>query len=109
MNPHRLTQALRRPVSTTLVLALVAAVAFGLGRGSASIGAARAQAPATGYDIGIAGKPAPTGQVRDYQLVASETSWEIAPGVVVPAIAYNGQVPGPTIRVMEGDTIRVTL
>jgi manganese oxidase len=95
--------------TAVLVLALVAGVAFGLGRGSAAIGAARAQAPTTGYDSGVAGKTTPTGQVRNYELVASETSWEIAPGVIVPAIAYNRQVPGPTIRVMEGDTLRVTL
>ena len=106
---RKVSRAAGRRGAAVLILALVAAVAFGLGRGSASIGAARAQAPTTGYDIGVAGKPASTGQVRNYQLVASETSWEIAPGVVVPAIAYNGQVPGPTIRVMEGDTLRVTL
>jgi FtsP/CotA-like multicopper oxidase with cupredoxin domain len=30
-------------------------------------------------------------------------------GVTVQAITYNGTVPGPTIRVTEGDTLRVTL
>jgi len=109
MRLPRSARAAGRGGLAVLTLALVAAVAFGLGRGSASVGAARAQAPTAGYDIGVAGKTSPTGQVRSYELVASETSWEIAPGVVVPAIAYNGQVPGPTIRVMEGDTLRVTL
>ena len=47
--------------------------------------------------------------MREFDLVAKEVSWEIAPGVKVPAISYNGQVPGPTIRVTEGDTVRVTL
>lgn len=51
----------------------------------------------------------PTGQVREYQLVAKRASWEIAPGKTVEAITYNGTVPGPTIRVTEGDTVRVTL
>jgi len=64
---------------------------------------------AAGYDIGVAGKPRPTGQVREFQLVAKEAPWEIAPGVTVSAISYNGQVPGPLIRVTEGDTIRVTI
>jgi len=32
---------------------------------------------------------------------------EIAPGVFFPAWAYNGQVPGPTIRATEGDLIRI--
>jgi YVTN family beta-propeller protein len=64
---------------------------------------------ADGYDIGVAGKPAPTGKVREFNLVAKEADVEIAPGVTVRAITYNGQVPGPTIRVTEGDTLRVTL
>ncbi len=63
----------------------------------------------TGFDIGVAGKPRPTGNVREFQLVAKEADWEIAPGVTVPAITYNGQVPGPLIRVTEGDTLRVTI
>ena len=109
MRLPRSARAAGRSSLAVLTLALVAAVAFGLGRGSGSIGAAQAQAPTAGYDIGVAGKTSPTGQVRSYELVASETSWEIAPGIVAPAIAYNGQVPGPTIRVTEGDTLRVTL
>ena len=31
----------------------------------------------------------------------------MAPGEAVDAYAYNGQVPGPTLRVTEGDTVRV--
>ncbi|MER3405784.1 MAG: sugar transporter [Chloroflexota bacterium] len=51
----------------------------------------------------------PTGQVREFQLVAKKAPWELAPGKTVEAITYNGTVPGPTIRVTEGDTVRVTL
>jgi FtsP/CotA-like multicopper oxidase with cupredoxin domain len=64
---------------------------------------------AAGYDIGVATKPRPTGQVREFQLVAKEAPWEVAPSISVPAITYNGQVPGPLIRVTEGDTLRVTI
>lgn len=53
--------------------------------------------------------PAETGKVREYELVAAPTRWEVVPGVATDAYAYNGQVPGPTIRVTEGDTLRVTL
>jgi FtsP/CotA-like multicopper oxidase with cupredoxin domain len=53
--------------------------------------------------------PAATGQVRAYEIVAAPTRWEVLPGVGTEAYAYNGQVPGPTIRVTEGDTLRVTL
>jgi plastocyanin len=48
-------------------------------------------------------------QVREFTLTASEFDWEIQPGTVVKAWGYNGQAPGPEIRVREGDTVRVTL
>jgi FtsP/CotA-like multicopper oxidase with cupredoxin domain len=49
-----------------------------------------------------------SGQVlREYELVAEDREIEVAPGVFYPAWAYNGQVPGPTIRCTEGDRIRV--
>jgi FtsP/CotA-like multicopper oxidase with cupredoxin domain len=51
----------------------------------------------------------PTGRVREFQLVATRAPWEIAPGKTVQAITYNGTVPGPTLRVTEGDTVKVTL
>jgi hypothetical protein len=88
MTLSRVARVAGRGSLAVLTLVLVAAISFGLGRGSGSIGAAPAQTPAPGYDIGVAGKTSPTGQVRSYELVASETPWEIAPGVVVPAVAY---------------------
>src|SRR5215207_4550739 len=51
--------------------------------------------------------PAP--QLREFTLVAEQIDWEIEPGVVVKAWVYKGQVPGPEIRVREGDTVRITL
>ena len=51
----------------------------------------------------------PTGQVKSFDLTARATTWELLPGVTADAVAYNGQVPGPTIRVTEGDTLRVIL
>jgi manganese oxidase len=47
--------------------------------------------------------------VKVYELTASEMQWETAPGQMVKAMAYNGQVPGPQIRVREGDRVRVVL
>ena len=38
------------------------------------------------------------GDVREIELVARETRWELAPGKVIKAMMYNGQVPGPTLR-----------
>lgn len=47
--------------------------------------------------------------VKVFELTASAVEWEVEPGVRRAAFAYNGQVPGPTIRVTEGDRVRVVL
>jgi FtsP/CotA-like multicopper oxidase with cupredoxin domain len=47
--------------------------------------------------------------VREIQLEAREVSWELAPGKVVKAMAYNGRVPGPELRVKEGERVRILL
>jgi len=51
----------------------------------------------------------PTGALREFDLVAAEFDWEVMPGTVIRAWGYNGQVPGPEIRVREGDLVRVHL
>ncbi len=56
-----------------------------------------------GYDAA----PAPTGKVVPYNLVVKRSPWELLPGVTVQAITYNGTVPGPLLKVKEGDTLRV--
>ncbi|MDF2759563.1 MAG: multicopper oxidase type 3 [Thermomicrobiales bacterium] len=48
-------------------------------------------------------------EVREFTLTAQEINWEIMPGTTVRAWAYNGQMPGPEIRVREGDLVRITL
>jgi FtsP/CotA-like multicopper oxidase with cupredoxin domain len=47
--------------------------------------------------------------VKVYELTAEKIQWETEPGKKVEAWAYNGQVPGPQIRVKEGDKVRVVL
>jgi FtsP/CotA-like multicopper oxidase with cupredoxin domain len=37
-----------------------------------------------------------------YVLPIAPCKLEIAPGIVIGTIAYNGQVPGPILRVREG-------
>lgn len=44
-----------------------------------------------------------------YELTAKPIKWETEPGKFVDAWAYNDQVPGPQIRVREGDRVRVIL
>ncbi|MFA5854611.1 MAG: multicopper oxidase family protein [Patescibacteria group bacterium] len=50
-----------------------------------------------------------TGVVREYTLTADETRWELRPDFSTEVFAYNGQVPGPEIRVKRGDRVKVTL
>ncbi|MDP9473137.1 MAG: multicopper oxidase domain-containing protein [Chloroflexota bacterium] len=53
--------------------------------------------------------PSPEPQTREFVLTASEFDWELMPGTTVRAWGYNGQVPGPELRVREGDLVRITL
>ena len=45
--------------------------------------------------------------VREWELVADEKEIEVAPGVKYAAWAYNGRVPGPTLRAREGERLRI--
>jgi FtsP/CotA-like multicopper oxidase with cupredoxin domain len=47
--------------------------------------------------------------LHEYQFVVQNKSIEIVPGIDFAAWTYNGRIPGPTIRVKEGDRVRVTL
>src|SRR5574341_127445 len=47
--------------------------------------------------------------VREIELIAKEVRWELAPGKVVKAMTYNGQVPGPALRLHEGERVRISL
>jgi FtsP/CotA-like multicopper oxidase with cupredoxin domain len=44
-----------------------------------------------------------------FELTAQVVQWEVAPGEFIEAFAYNGIVPGPLLRVTEGDKIRIVL
>jgi FtsP/CotA-like multicopper oxidase with cupredoxin domain len=54
-------------------------------------------------------EPEMDGDVKVFNIAASEVDWEFLPGQFAEAFAYNGTVPGPEIRVTEGDTVRVVL
>ena len=47
--------------------------------------------------------------VKIFEVTAKKIQWETEPGKLVEAWAYNDQVPGPQIRVREGDRVRVVL
>ncbi len=45
--------------------------------------------------------------VKEFHLVAEPVVRELAPGMKAHLWGYNGQSPGPTIEVVEGDRVRV--
>ena len=45
--------------------------------------------------------------VKEFHLVAEPVVREMAPGFQVHMWGYNGQSPGPTIEVVEGDRVRI--
>ncbi|MBK8134625.1 MAG: copper oxidase [Anaerolineae bacterium] len=49
------------------------------------------------------------GDVKVFELVCQEIEWETTEGIVYPAMAYNGMVPGPEFRVTEGDKVRINV
>ena len=86
-----------------MFIGLALGTAFGLGRG---------WIPVRGAASDIQTPPRtmlPGGEVREFRLVARQGKWEVAPGTAMEAWTYNGQVPGPELRVREGDLVRVVV
>lgn len=52
--------------------------------------------------IGADGRPQ-----REWVITAVDKEIEIAPGVLFPAWTYNGRVPGPSLRCVEGERLRI--
>jgi FtsP/CotA-like multicopper oxidase with cupredoxin domain len=44
--------------------------------------------------------------VKVFSLTIEQVQWEVSKGVFKPAMAFNGTVPGPEIRVRQGDRVR---
>jgi FtsP/CotA-like multicopper oxidase with cupredoxin domain len=51
--------------------------------------------------------PRTTAGVKEYDLMVSVISWPILAGQRMGAYAINGQVPAPTLRVDQGDRVRI--
>lgn len=58
--------------------------------------------------LGLAG-PEVRAELRQLHMTIEERQIEVAPGFKARVWAYNGQVPGPLIRVKEGGDLEVTL
>jgi FtsP/CotA-like multicopper oxidase with cupredoxin domain len=51
-----------------------------------------------------------SGETRpDYSIEISEIDWEIAPKKKIRTFAYNGQIPGPIVRVTEGKPVAIQI
>lgn len=53
--------------------------------------------------------PTVTAEVRKFEMTIEEVEIEVAPGFKAKVWGFNGQVPGPLIRVQEGDEVEVTV
>ena len=47
--------------------------------------------------------------VKVFDLATSVIRWQILPDISVDAYAFNGQVPGPTLRFRQGDRVRINV
>jgi FtsP/CotA-like multicopper oxidase with cupredoxin domain len=56
---------------------------------------------------GIPAFGAPQGAKADHTLRIEPTTIEIGPGVTIKTLAYNGQVPGPLLRLREGSPVTI--
>jgi FtsP/CotA-like multicopper oxidase with cupredoxin domain len=82
-----------------------------------SAGAGAEQQPAPAYTGAEGEKDLPDGEklakytiengVKVFHLDARPVQWEVSKGVVKTVWAYNGTVPGPQIRVNQGDRVRI--
>jgi FtsP/CotA-like multicopper oxidase with cupredoxin domain len=54
-------------------------------------------------------QPRLEGGVKVFDLETSVARWNILPETRVAAYAFNGQIPGPRIRVAQGDRLRINL
>src|SRR5262245_59940967 len=46
---------------------------------------------------------------KQFDRTTKVVQWEVAPGKRVEAWTYNGTVPAPTLRVNDGDHVRIVL
>lgn len=62
---------------------------------------------ATQFDFGEVSIASDGTRTREWTITAIDVELEIAPGVFFPAWTYNGRVPGPTLRCIEGEKLRI--
>ena len=92
-------------------IAVRSLIMFGaLGTLSCSLSNIASESPApspVAYPTSAPLAPRAGGQVREFHLTAGQFPWVFVKGQPTTAWGYNGQVPGPELRVREGDLVRV--
>jgi len=63
--------------------------------------------PTRQLDDAYPAEATPDGELRSFDIVAAETELPLIDGAKLRVWAYNNQVPGPTLRIRLGDTLRV--
>ncbi len=71
----------------------------------ASLLARAASADPSRFPLPLA--PTMSGDVKEFELYIDIVQHELAPGMTIHTLAFNGSVPGPEIRVQRGDKVRV--
>ena len=61
----------------------------------------------TDWDLGTLSTLPDGRRLRTFEVEVEDKEIEIAPGVMFPAWTFNGRVPGPALRAMEGDRLRI--
>ncbi len=75
--------------------------------GSLALGSGLTAAALPLLERGVSAAPDPALSKPDYTLNIQPCSVELAPGVVVKTTAFNGQVPGPVLRLREGVPVTI--
>lgn len=107
MNPIK-TVIQKRPILTGLVSAglILLIVQFFIPREKDGVVVDPKEFTKT-FDEAYAAEIKPTGEVKEFDLTADETTLSLVDGVEFEGFAYNDQVPGPLWRIEKGDTIRI--
>ncbi|MCB1548837.1 MAG: multicopper oxidase domain-containing protein [Hyphomicrobiaceae bacterium] len=61
----------------------------------------------TDWDAGSVTVGADGRRTREWTVTATDQEFEVAPGVTFAGWLYNGRVPGPTLRCVEGERLRI--
>lgn len=62
----------------------------------------------TTFDLGKATKLSNGQTFRDFSLVATNKNLLLGPQIELPAVVYNGRLPGPFLRATQGDRVRIS-